>query len=193
MVGANSAMATRQRHGFVRVVGVVAFLGGRPPNRPLAREARAFASLRFTPTRGNANNADSRFPRSETRATRTRASEDGWVCHVWPLSIVGTADSQLLGASRHDRRYAGRRGNAVRREPPDHAQRDRACHHRRFGGEPRCALVVGSFEIGSSCWQTQRITESPARVAGAARRSIRSVGQQPRVPSRRRPRSWRFA
>ena len=44
---------------------VVVVLGGRPPGL-LAREARAFASPRFAPTRRSANDADSRLPRSET-------------------------------------------------------------------------------------------------------------------------------
>ena len=64
----------RQRDAFVRLVRAVAFLGGRPPSRPFAREARAFASLRFAPTRAAALTMLSRvFPRTDTRATRTRA------------------------------------------------------------------------------------------------------------------------
>jgi aldose sugar dehydrogenase len=67
--------ATRQRDAFVRLVRVVAFLEGRPPRRPLAREARAFASLLFAPSRAAGPTTLIRaFPRSETRATRTRAS-----------------------------------------------------------------------------------------------------------------------
>ena len=46
MIRANAASATPQSDAFVRVVRLVAFLGGRTPRRPLAREARAFASLR---------------------------------------------------------------------------------------------------------------------------------------------------
>lgn len=40
----------RQRDAFVRVIRLVALLRGRPPRRPLAREARAFASLLLAPT-----------------------------------------------------------------------------------------------------------------------------------------------
>ena len=42
-VPANAVLATRHRDALVRV------FGGRPPSRPLAREARAFASLRVAP------------------------------------------------------------------------------------------------------------------------------------------------
>ena len=75
MARANTASATRQRNAFVRVVRVVEFLGGRPPRRPSAREARAFASLRFASTSAATPTTLIRIlPRSETRATRTRAS-----------------------------------------------------------------------------------------------------------------------
>jgi hypothetical protein len=36
---------------IVRVLRVLAFFGRRPPRRPFAREARAFASLRFALSR----------------------------------------------------------------------------------------------------------------------------------------------
>src|SRR5512145_2238140 len=74
MAGEKAAAATRQRDAFVRVGRLVAFFAGRPPSRPLAREARAFASLRLAPTRAATPTTLTRgFPRSETRATRTRA------------------------------------------------------------------------------------------------------------------------
>jgi hypothetical protein len=48
---------------------------GRPPSRPLAREARAFGALRRAPTRAATLTMSTfRFPLSEKRATRTRAS-----------------------------------------------------------------------------------------------------------------------
>jgi hypothetical protein len=50
MAGENGGAPTRQREAFVRIVRLVAFFGRRPPSRPFAREARAFASLRFAPT-----------------------------------------------------------------------------------------------------------------------------------------------
>ena len=54
---------------------VDAVFGGRPPSRPLAREARAFASLQFAPTRAATPTTLTRvFPQSETRATRTCVS-----------------------------------------------------------------------------------------------------------------------
>lgn len=43
MVRANAGLAMRQRDAFVRAIRLVALLEGRPPRRPLAREARAFA------------------------------------------------------------------------------------------------------------------------------------------------------
>ncbi len=48
---------------------------GRPPSRPLVREARAFLALRRAPTRAATPTISTfRFPLSEKRATRTRAS-----------------------------------------------------------------------------------------------------------------------
>ena len=74
-VDEHAAAANRQRDAFVRVVRVVAFFEGRPPSRPLAREARAFVALRCAPTRA-AGPTMSTFVREvvEKRATRTRAS-----------------------------------------------------------------------------------------------------------------------
>ena len=75
MAGENAAAATGQRDAFLRLVRAAAFFGGRPPSRPLAREARAFASLRFAPTSAATPRTLTRvFLRPETRATRTRAA-----------------------------------------------------------------------------------------------------------------------
>ena len=72
MAGENGGVPTRQRDAFVRIVRLAGFFGGRPPSRPFAREACAFASLRFAPTSAATPTTLIRaLPRSETRATRT--------------------------------------------------------------------------------------------------------------------------
>src|SRR5262245_59500084 len=51
MLETKAALESGQRDAFVRSVRLGPFLRGRPPSRQLARDARAFASLRFAPIR----------------------------------------------------------------------------------------------------------------------------------------------
>src|SRR5262245_38448034 len=86
-----AANAVGQRCAFARRRAPIPVVEGRPPRRPFLRDARVLLALRCAPTKAATPTMSTfLFPRSEQRATRTRASG----------RVVGCASRNAVNTSR---------------------------------------------------------------------------------------------